>query len=194
MQLRDHPEHDGKRVWLLEDETEQLLKNVGDIEREIALALAARCGLRTQEVVDVMPEDVVDGHAGTMLRVWDGKGNKYRETPIPDRLTDKIDAYTQMRDAGMDTPVINRSTRTLRKWITDARNDMHDETGDEGWRFLSMHDLRRSWGQQLVESDVEPGMVMLWGGWDNWDTFREHYLGQYSAQKQQEERAKVGFL
>lgn len=171
-----------------------MLQSVDDIERQIALMLAARCGLRTQEVVDVMPEDVVDGHAGKMLRVWEGKGNKYRETPIPERLVDKIDAYTQMREDGMDTAVIPRTTRTLRKWIEYARTHMHGETDDDGWPYLSMHDLRRSWGQQLVESDVEPGMIMLWGGWDDWSTFREHYLGQYSARKQQEERGKVGFL
>jgi integrase len=142
----------------------------------------------------VSPEDVVDGPAGKMVRVWEGKGSKYRETPIPESLAQQINTYVDMREEGMDTNLIPRSTRTLRKWITAAREQMHDETGDEGWLFVSMHDLRRSWGQQLVESDVEPGMVMLWGGWENWETFREHYLGQYSAQKQQSEREKVGFL
>jgi integrase len=194
MQLRDHPDDDGKRVWLLEDETDALLDATKNSERKIALALAARCGLRTQEVVDVSPEDIVEGHAGRMIRVWEGKGNKYRETPIPESLADNIEMFVEMRDAGIDENVIARSTRTLRKWIEDARERAQEQTGDEGWRFVTMHDLRRSWGQQLIESDVEPGMVMLWGGWDNWETFREHYLGQYSAQKQQEERSKVNFL
>lgn len=194
MQLRDHPDDDGKRVWLLEEETDDLLDAVTDTERKVALSLAARCGLRTQEVVDVSPEDIVDGPAGKMLRVWEGKGSKYRETPIPKSLSQQIGTYVDMRDEGMETNLVPRSTRTLRKWIESARQTMAEETGDEGWHFVSMHDLRRSWGQQLVESDVEPGMVMLWGGWENWETFREHYLGQYSAQKQQAERAKVAFL
>ncbi|MFP4627324.1 MAG: tyrosine-type recombinase/integrase [Natronomonas sp.] len=194
MQLRDHPDDDGKRVWLLEDEMNQLLDSASDTERRIALSLAGRCGLRTKEVVDVSPEDIVDSPAGKVLRVWEGKGNQYRETPIPDDLAQLVEMYVDMRDEPVNENVIPRSTRTLRKWIESARETMHDETGDRGWRYVSMHDLRRSWGQQLVESDVEAGMVMLWGGWDNWETFREHYLGQYSVNKQQEEREKVSFL
>lgn len=194
MQLQDHPEDDGKRVWLLEDETEALLDVTSDTERRIALALAARCGLRTQEITDVSIEDIVDSPAGKTLRVWEGKGSKYRETPIPKDLAQLIEMYVDMREEDPAENVINRNTRTLRKWIRAARETMEEETADSGWTYVSMHDLRRSWGQQLIESDVEPGMVMLWGGWDNWETFREHYLGQYSVQKQQEERNKVGFL
>jgi len=36
--------------------------------------------------------------------------------------------------------------------------------------------------------------VMEWGGWEDWETFRESYLGHYSAKKQREERDKVGWL
>ena len=126
--------------------------------------------------------------------MWEGKGSKYRETPIPKDLAQLIEMYVDMREEDPAENVINRNTRTLRKWIRAARETMEEETADSGWTYVSMHDLRRSWGQQLIESDVEPGMVMLWGGWDNWETFREHYLGQYSVQKQQEERNKVGFL
>ncbi len=53
------------------------------------------------------------------------------------------------------------------------------------------HDLRRTWGTLLVESGVEPGMIMEWGGWDDWETFREHYLGAYSAEMQRQQLDKV---
>ena len=42
----------------------------------------ARCGLRSHEVLDVTPEDVVDTDAGTVLGVRSGKGEKYLVTPF----------------------------------------------------------------------------------------------------------------
>lgn len=35
---------------------------------------------------------------------------------------------------------------------------------------------------------------MAWGGWRDWDTFREHYLGEFSPEAIKRERAKVDFL
>jgi len=46
----------------------------------------------------------------------------------------------------------------------------------------------------LIEDDADPGIVMEWGGWENWSTFRGHYLGVYSMRKQQSEPEKVAFL
>jgi len=71
------------KVWLSQDEVEQLLETADNTEQRIAFALGARCGLRSHEVLDVAPENIVDTDAGTMLRVWHGKGDKFRETPVP---------------------------------------------------------------------------------------------------------------
>jgi len=37
-------------------------------------------------------------------------------------------------------------------------------------------------------------MVMEWGGWRNWRTFREHYLGEFSPEAVRAEREKVGWI
>ena len=71
---------------------------------------------------------------------------------------------------------------------------MHAETGDVGWRYLGPHDLRRTWGTLLGESNVEPGIIMVWGGWEDWDTFREHYLGAYSPEMERRQAALVPWL
>jgi hypothetical protein len=60
--------------------------------------------------------------------------------------------------------------------------------------YLGPHDVRRRWGSLLVGREVEPGLVMEWGGWGDWETFREHYLGAYSLDAQQRGREKVGWL
>jgi len=195
MHLQPHPESDTKACWLTADEMRLLLNQPDDTEREIALSLAGRSGLRSAEVLDVTPVDIVDGPARSMVRVWEGKNDDYRETPVPDGLAGLISGYVDGRDRDADQPIVNvESTRTLRKWIAQARDQAGAETGDDAWKLVSMHDLRRSWGQLLIENDVEPTMVMHWGGWKDWETFRNHYLGVHSAQKQREERDKVAWL
>lgn len=195
MYLDQHSDSDGFRCWLTTEELDQFLA----LERhstiqKIAFGLAGRCGLRTKELVDTRPVDVRDGPAGDMVRVTDGKGGKQRSTPIPLDLKASIDAISETRDQPPDEPLIGVSTRGVRKWMETARNTMRADSGDEDWQYVSMHDLRRSWTQHLLDNGVEDGMVMTWGGWERWDTFKDHYKGTYSPKKQQEERSKVAWL
>jgi len=94
----------------------------------------------------------------------------------------------------VDTPPVDRSPRTTRRWVTTARERLYTDTGDDGWTCLGPHDLRRTWGTLLVEREVESGLVMAWDGWEDWDTFREHYLGAYSLDAQQRGMGKVDWL
>lgn len=80
------------------------------------------------------------------------------------------------------------------RWVEHAGKILQKETGEEGWGWVTPHDLRRSWGTQLLEADVSPWIVMEWGGWENWETFRDNYLGAPTASKQQAEQAKVGWF
>jgi len=41
---------------------------------------------------------------------------------------------------------------------------------------------------------TEPGMIMAWGGWEDWETFREHYLGAYSPEMERRQAALVPWL
>jgi hypothetical protein len=45
-----------------------------------------------------------------------------------------------------------------------------------------------------VDDEVEPGLVMEWGGWEDWETFREAYLGTYSTKSKTRAREKVDWL
>lgn len=69
MNLREHDQCDDMKVWLSQDEVSALLDAADGTQEHIALALGARCGLRSHEVLDVAPEDVVDTDAGTMLHI-----------------------------------------------------------------------------------------------------------------------------
>lgn len=195
MRLKAYDDKEGRKVWLGRNEVDLLLSQVTDTEKKIALHLAARCGLRVKEIVGVTPLDVIeDDVIGPRVRVEHGKGDKYREVPANRELHTTADTYAQVRDETPDTPLVNRSRRTVNRWVNRAADECRAETGEEGWRYLGPHDLRRTWGTLLVEDGVEPGMIMEWGGWEDWETFREHYLGAYSPEMERYQASKVTWL
>lgn len=194
MQLKDYDDQEGKRVWLTVEEVEALIEATDDTRQKIAVGLGVRSGLRRSEIVAATPEDIVNTPAGMRVRVWDGKGDKYRETPLSRSLYSTIEAYADVRPEGEDVPLVGVETRTIERWVKSAASVCEDSTEDVGWGYLTPHDLRRTWGTLLVESEVEPGMVMEWGGWEDWETFREHYLGAYSPEMQRQQIAKVDWL
>jgi len=195
MNLREHDTSDGMKVWLSDDDVDALIDAASDTEQEIAFSLAARCGLRSHEVLDVAPSHVVDTDAGTMLTVPSGKGDKYRETPIPDGLAKQLRTVDDMRDAGSDDPIISvTTTQSLRNWMSNTRQQLADDTDDDRWLHVSFHDLRRTWATSLASRDVDALIVCDWGGWSDLDTFLEHYRGVYSPEAQARERAKVDWL
>jgi len=78
--------------------------------------------------------------------------------------------------------------------VARARDRCRAATGEEGWRFVGPHDLRRSWGVRLLEAGVLPSVVMELGGWEDWQTFRDHYLAEFSPEALRRERQKVSWL
>jgi integrase len=190
MRLKDYNEKPGKRVWLSESEISRVLNKVDDARRTVAFLLAARCGMRKGEIVDVSPVDIRRTDIGEVVRIWDGKGDKYRETPAPPRLTD----VTRGIDCAPDESYVDVDPSTVYRWVSRVGEELHGETGDRGWLELGPHDLRRSWGVQLLERGVLPSVVMEWGGWEDWRTFRNHYLAEFSPEALRRETQKVDFL
>lgn len=166
------------------------LVNVYENEKHITFGLAALSGLRTGEIVEVTPADIVTGPANQMVRVQSEIGDKYRETSLPGELAIRIDETTE--DVADDSLLVDRPKRPLRRWTNAISRKFEAETGDAGW-LLSPHDFRRLWAEALLDAGVESAMVMDWGGWEIWKTFREHYLGDYNPEKQLEEREKVSW-
>jgi len=193
MNLREHDQRDGMKVWLSAGEVAQLLRAAPDTEHRIAFALAARCGLRSHEVLDVAPTHVVSTDAGRMLRVPHGKGDQYRETPMPDSLWTTISTVQDLREDGETVPLVaSNSTRTLRRWLVKATDTLASE--DDAWTHLSFHDLRRTWATNLANADVDPLIVCDFGGWNDVDTFLDHYHGRFSPAAIKREREKVDWL
>jgi integrase len=192
MMTEEYEQRNGRRVWLSRDEVARLLDVVDDPLRRVAFRLGAECGLRSHEIVDVEPRHVVDSEAGKMLTVPEGKGNKYRETPIPEGLAEVVTAAANFGDVDGDDVLVDRTTRALRNWVIDARDELLED--DRRWRFLTFHDLRRTWAGQLANADVDETVALRWGGWNDLETFLNHYRGEATAAAQRRERGKVDWL
>lgn len=201
MRLKDYNERKGKRVWLSEREIQTLLDNQDPNKPEMnaALILAARCGLRRKEITGekdnddkppIRPTDLVSTGHGRVVRIWAGKGDKYREVPCPDELA----TVALGMNKAPDEALVGVNPSTIYEWVQRCAQRARAETGDEGWQYVGPHDLRRSWGVRLLEAGVLPSVVMEWGGWDDWQTFRDHYLAEFSPEALRRERGKVGWL
>ena len=195
MNLIQHKNNDSMKVWLAQDEVDSLLEAAPNTQHRIAFALAARCGLRSHEVLDVAPDHLADTPAGPMLNVHHGKGDKFRQTPAPGTLVTTIETIDDVRDAPSSAPVVEvSSTRTLRRWLSATTDELAETTGNDEWRHVSFHDLRRTWATSLSSADVDALLALEWGGWNSLDTFLDHYKGPYTPEAQRRERDKVGWL
>ncbi|MBX0324391.1 site-specific integrase [Halomicroarcula sp. F13] len=171
-------------VWMTRDEYRELPRRATTTQREIAIRLMGACGLRVREVLDVTPDHIsrmTDGRHYA-LEVVGGKdttgeydGGKHRETWLPVDVEATIHRYIQEHDIDVDRPLADKSKRTV-QWAEDAADGAADELGDDDYRRISTHDLRRCWANHLlVEENVSPRIVMALGGWSSYDAI-EPYL------------------
>jgi len=191
MQLRQFEEReDSKAVWLTDPEITELLDQVQDDVQRFGLGLMARSGLRVSEAQQVRADDLIETEAGKMVRVWHGKGDKYRETPV----TEETYWLGRSLDRGSGTTVVRHTRRTLQRWVERAAGEMFAKTEEVGWTYVSAHDLRRSWATMLIQAEVEPLLVMDWGGWSDFEVFKDHYMSISSPEFQRSERSKLPWL
>ncbi|WP_435099274.1 tyrosine-type recombinase/integrase [Halorubrum sp. N11] len=198
MRLDDYPERDGKRVWLSQsdenDEVAALIDEAKSPEQEIAFRLGVQAGLRREEIASVTTNDFTHAPDG-FVRVWNdyAKRGKYRETPIPEQLASSVRTLSYDRDP--DEPVVGVEPNSIYRWVKRAGERRYAVTGDEGWTSLDVHDLRRTWaGHLLWDCGLLPAVVMSFGGWEDWETFRDHYLGEMSPAAAEREREKISFI
>tara|TARA_R100000700_G_C3130145_1_gene115710 strand:- start:205 stop:777 length:573 start_codon:yes stop_codon:yes gene_type:complete len=184
----ENPEK-GARVWLTQSELATFTECAPHDKAKIAISLCS-CGLRVSEAVKITNKDRFKDDRGWMLGVI-GKGNKYREVPIPDSLS-MVDLELGISD------------RTVRRWVNEtaekyywlylAHSNSQPSYKSHDIYHISPHDLRRTWGTLLLQAGVEPVIVMAWGGWESWEVFRQHYLDVANPEWQAKEREKVAWL
>jgi len=73
-------------------------------------------------------------------------------------------------------------------WLTDRELDHLLETSDDELHRFALSLMAR------VQAEVEPLLVMEWGGWSDYEVFRDHYMSIHDPDFQAGERKKVGWL
>jgi len=184
-------DEEGFRVWLDLEETDQLLAAARGREERVAFTLGVRSGLRVSEIVDVEAKDVVSTSAGPRVRVWESKGKEYREAPTTEKILAQASTVADLQTE--DANLVDRSARWVQRHLDEVTDELAAD-GDDMWQHVSPHDLRRSWATLLSADVDDPLLIMDWGGWEDMDTFLEHYRGSYSPAVQRRELTKVEWL
>lgn len=177
---------DVTKCWLSPDELTELERSAGESgwERETAVQLIGRCGLRASEV-----SYPGDGHlrysedGGVWLFEVRGKNTKggspkTRDTWMPDEVADDVHKYSRERRLAPSDPWVDISTPSVRRWVKEAAHSVADDSDSPRWRSVSSHDLRRSWATyHLVERQVDVRTMMSIGGWSDYSAI-EPYLAE----------------
>lgn len=213
MRVRSGDGSEGARVWLDRSEVNFLLENadfgeqtgfvnvgggqtvfVDDAEdvRRFALSLGVRCGLRAEEIDSVTVEDVVETDAGKRIKVEDGEDE--RQTPIPSWIASSIERYSTGAEARGDSPILDVGVDTIENWIREAAERCRIQSEEEGWRHLDSRDLRRTWARLMVDSGVSPALLVEWGGWTDWRSFREFCYGSCPPEVERTEASKAPWI
>lgn len=188
MQIEPFPESEGYRCWLSQREQEILEEYYSEEPvKRLAIELMLD-GLRSEEVPRVKHEHFrtldVDEEA-YKLRIPKAKTG-YRECPVSNETKQRATMLKNARGLRKDDALVMNdgdaySERQIQRWVSNAAEDLAEENGDE-WRYVTAHDLRRTWATytyySLHESPGARDIIMRWGGWVDEETFRENYIGR----------------
>lgn len=172
------------KVWLTDDEVEELRRAAGSRRDDLIIQLGAYVGLRAFEIPQVQPQHVKrSGEDGDhyRLRVPKGKDTKRGEGEPRDAYLPKEterDLYQFARDNDLDDtePFVDLAPVTVRRVVNNITVEAADQTGKEDFLDVSSHDLRRRFAQRLlVDEGMNPRVVMAVGGWSSFAAI-EPYL------------------
>ena len=182
MRLEATNHEDRTKVWMTDDEIEELRRATASYRDDIIIQLGAFVGLRAFEMPQIQPRHIKQTDTGTYrLRVPEGKdttgnGGKPRDAFLPDDVERDLRQYQRNENIAPKDPFIDLSERGVRAAVKRTAEAAAEATGDQDFELVSSHDLRRRFAQRLlVEKEVNPRVVMQVGGWDSFQAI-EPYL------------------
>ena len=175
------------KCWLNREELAHLEAAAArtDWQREIAVMLMGRCGLRVDEV----------NYPGDAELRWSEKGEcwfveirgkntrggdpKVRDAWMPEEVEANVRRFSRERGRETGESWVQASKSSVRRWVKEAAEEVaQDAAQPERWRQVSSHDLRRSWATfHLVERQVDVRTMMAVGGWSDYSAV-EPYLAE----------------
>lgn len=105
-----------------------------------------------------------------------GCGGKPRDAYLPASVEADIHRYVNAEDISRNEPIIDHTERGISEVVKRTAEGATEETGNDDFRYVSSHDLRRRFAQLLlVDENMDPRVVMQIGGWNSF-TAIEPYL------------------
>jgi integrase len=183
MRLEATAKDDEYKVWMTDQELGELRRHAATHRDDLIIQFGGYVGLRAFEIPQIEPGHVrrTDDGDHYRLRVPEGKdttgnGGKPRNAYLPKDVESTIHRYANAEDIGRHDPLVELSERGVRDVVKRTAERAADETGDDDYRYVSSHDLRRRFAQRLlVDEQVNPRVVMAVGGWDSFAAI-EPYL------------------
>jgi len=182
MRLEATEKPDEYKVWLTDSEIEDLQRATTGYRDDLIIQLGAFVGLRSFEVPQVQPRHIKTTESGQYrLRVPEGKdttgsGGKPRDAYLPDDVERSLQQFANAENIAPREPFVNLSGRGVRAAVKRTAEAAADQTGEDDFRHVSSHDLRRRFAQRLlVDENMNPRVVMQVGGWDSFQAI-EPYL------------------
>jgi len=183
MRLEATERDDIYKVWMTDSELKKLRRHAETIRDDLIIRLGGYVGLRAFEIPQIQPSHIkrTEGGEHYRLRVPQGKdtsggGGKPRDAYLPADLEADIYRFANAEDIGKYEPVIGLSERGVRDVVKRTATQAAEATGDDDYRHVSSHDLRRRFAQRLlVDEQMNPRVVMQVGGWDSFAAI-EPYL------------------
>jgi integrase len=170
------------KVWLTDDDIDDLRRAAASQRDDIIIQLGAYVGLRAFEVPQVQPQHVDTTDSGTYrLRVPRGKdttggGGKPRDAYLPAPVERDLQRYQNSKNIAPREPFVDLTERGVRAAVKRTAEAAAGLTGDDDFRHVSSHDLRRRYAQRLlVDENMNPRVVMQVGGWSSFQAI-EPYL------------------
>lgn len=159
------------KVWLTASEIEDLRRATTSQRDDIIIQLGAFVGLRAFEIPQVRPTDVKETESGQYrLRVQarkdtGGNGGKPRDAYLPDSVVRDLQRYQNEHNIAPKSLYIDLSQNGVRTVVRRTAERAANTTGDEDFKKVSTHDLRRRFAQRLlVDEQLNPHVVMAVGG------------------------------
>lgn len=141
---------------------------------QLILLVALQTGLRSSELINLRPQDVVLG-AGAHIRC-EGKGRKQRCTPLRKETVKLLEAWVKEHQAAKDGPLFptirgDRMSRDafehiVRKHTLSASASCGSLVG----KRVSPHVLRHSTAMELLQHGVDQSVIALWLGHESVET------------------------
>lgn len=96
---------------------------------------------------------------------------------IPDDIMEEVHAHARRKNLGPEDQLFRWSKKTLQRDVERSANNAATATGNEEFRKLSSHDLRRYFATHLLfRHQVRPAVVRMLGGWKSDESMYEYLV------------------